>query len=98
MEKSIISKELLRSEELYVQFTAEEVQQLGLEEGQKFSIQITDDGGVMLKPHVKIEIELTDFSREVLEYIISESCERDVSVNEVISGMLENFMEYKNES
>lgn len=35
-----------------------------------------------------VEINLAEFSRDQLEYIIQKSCEEDVSVNKVIESML----------
>lgn len=39
-----------------------------------------------------IEIDLSTFDRKVLEHIISESCEKDISVNKVISDILLEFL------
>jgi hypothetical protein len=44
-----------------------------------------------------IEINLGDFSREQLEYLIQKSCEQDVSVSVVICDMLENFVKSTDE-
>lgn len=39
-----------------------------------------------------IEIDLSTFDRKVLEHIIAESCEKDISVNKVISDILAEFL------
>lgn len=39
-----------------------------------------------------VEINLSDFSREHLEYMIQQSCEQDVSINKIIANMLENMI------
>ena len=40
-----------------------------------------------------IELDMTDWDREILYYLIRESCERNVSVNQLIVEMLERFIE-----
>jgi hypothetical protein len=40
-----------------------------------------------------IELDMTDWDREILYYLIRESCERNVSVNQLIVEMLEKFIE-----
>ena len=85
----MIKKTIQRSEDLFVQFTPEELKELNVKEGDKFSWHLTEDGGIALKKFETIDINLSDFNRDVLEFIIAESCEKDISVNEVISNILE---------
>lgn len=73
--------------EQYIQFTDEEIEELGWEKGQKFTIS-EENGAVILQPWKSIEIDLGEFRREALEWLINESCERDVSVGEVIRDVL----------
>lgn len=70
-------------------FTDEELQKLGISEGDKFSVEVTEDGGLSLKKFVSISLDMADWSREALEHIIKESCDTDKSVNEVIATILE---------
>jgi hypothetical protein len=90
-------KKILEKTEQYIQFSDEELQELGWKENQKLSIELTD-GGIMLKPFVKVDIDMSNWSREILEYIISESCEKDISVNEVISNTIEQALKYEKEN
>jgi hypothetical protein len=83
-----INKTLKRSEDLYLQFTDEEVKQLNLEPNQKFSVITHDDGSFELRKFVPVEIDLSDWSRETLEMIISKSLDEDITVNEVINNVL----------
>ena len=85
----MIKKTIQRSEDLFVQFTPEELKELNVKEGDKFSWHLTEDGGIALKKFETIDINLSDFNRDVLEFIIAESCEKDISVNDVISNILE---------
>ena len=94
----MIKKTVQRSEDLFVQFTPEELKELDIKEGDKFSWNITEDGNVALKKFETIDINLGDFNRDVLEFIIAESCEKDISVNDVISNILEQAVkEYRDE-
>ena len=90
-----IPKTVKVKEEHYIEFTDEELQALNMEKGQKFSCRI-EDGGLKLEPFVKVELEIGNWDREVLLMLIEESCERDVSVNEVINDLLEKVIEDEN--
>ena len=85
--KQPIAKPIKVKEEYYIEFTDEELEALKMEKGQKYSCEIKD-GGVQLTPFVKMEVEIGDWERETLEFLIQESCERDVSVNEIINEVL----------
>ena len=87
-----IPKTVKVKEEHYIEFTDEELQALNIEKGQKFSCKI-EDGSLKLEPFTKVELEIGNWDREVLLMLIEESCERDVSVNEVISDLLEKVIE-----
>ena len=86
-----IAKTVLKKEEYYIQFTDEELAELNMEKGQKFTCDI-EDGALKLTPFAKIELEMEDWPREVLEFIIQESCEKDISVNDVICNLLEEVI------
>jgi hypothetical protein len=89
--KQPIAKTIKVKEDYYIEFTDEELEALKMKKGQKYSWEIKD-GGVQLTPFVKMEIEIGDWERETLEFLIQESCERDVSVNEVINDTLEQII------
>jgi hypothetical protein len=90
----MIKKTVQRSEDCFVQFTEEELQQLNIKAGDKFSCSIENDS-VVLKKFETIELDMSEWSRDILEMIISKSIEEDISVNEVISNTLESFIEQK---
>jgi len=92
--KQPIAKTVLKKEEYYVQFTDEEMAELNMEPGQKFTCDL-EDGGLKLTPFAKIELEMGDWPKELLEFLIQESCEKDISVNDVICNVLEEAI--KNE-
>ena len=88
-------KKLEACDDMVVKFTDEELIELGMEKNTKFTIKCLDNGTIQLTPFAKMEIDLGDFSREVLERLIKDSCEKDISVNEVISDILKSFINYK---
>ena len=83
-----MKKVLLPTNDLYMQFTEDELNELNMAPGDKFDCKIQDDGSIKLSKYVKLELDMEEWPRTVLENIIKESCERDISVNEVISDML----------
>lgn len=86
MEKT---KKVQEKKDLYVQFSEEEIQEMGWEENQKLSVKVDEKTGqITLEPFVKMELEIGDWPREILEFLVGESCERDISVNEVINEVL----------
>jgi hypothetical protein len=90
-------KKVLEKKDLYIQFSEEEMQELGWGEGQKLSFKFDEETkAITLEPFVKMELDISEWSREILEFLVGESCERDVSVNEVINETLLKFIE-KNE-
>jgi hypothetical protein len=86
-------KKVQEKKELYLQFSEEDMQEIGWEEGQKLSLDLDEETGtITLKPFVKMEIEISEWPREILEFLVTESCDRDVSVNEIINEVLLNFV------
>jgi hypothetical protein len=83
-----MKKILQPTNDLFIQFSDDEVQELGLEQGQKYEVELQDDGSVKLTPWVKIELEIEEWSKEVLLMIIKESLDQDIPVNDVINNLL----------
>lgn len=91
-------KKIQEKKELFVQFSEEEMQELGWEEGQKLSFKFDDETkAITLEPFVKMELDMSDWPKELLTFLISESCEKDVSVNEIINDVLTNILKEENE-
>lgn len=90
-------KKILEKKDLYIQFSEEEIQELGWEEGQKLSFKFDEDTkAITLEPFVKMELDITEWPVEILRFLVGESCERDISVNEIINETLLKFID-KNE-
>jgi bifunctional DNA-binding transcriptional regulator/antitoxin component of YhaV-PrlF toxin-antitoxin module len=88
----MIKKTIEPTGDVCVKFTEDELAQLNIKQGDKFSIKETDNG-VLLEKFDTIELNLSEFSREIMEHLIQESCEKDVSVNEVMSNILEQVID-----
>jgi hypothetical protein len=82
-----ITKKVEPTNDVCIKFTEEEMQKLNISPGDKFSVHI-EDNGVMLKKFVKVEIDMSDWSRETLENLIAISCEDDISINQIICDTL----------
>ena len=83
-----IRKTLEPTGDLCIKFTEDEMKELNLKEGDKLSWRETDEG-FLLEKYSTIDVDISEWSGDVLEMLIKDSCEKDVSVNEVISGYLE---------
>lgn len=83
-----ITKKIQKTEEYFVQFTDEELELLNIQQGDKFSVHVEDEG-IFLEKFGSLELDISEFSKEALIMLVSESIEKDISVNEVISNMLE---------
>lgn len=87
----MITKKVQKKEEYYLSFTDEELAQLGLKEGDKFDWEIKEDG-VFLKKWVPVDLEINDWSKETLLFLIQESLEKNLPVNEVLVGILDQIL------
>lgn len=90
-----MKKELQPTGELCVKFTEDELIELNIKEGDKFSVENLNDG-VLLKKYETLEIDLSEFNRETLEFLIQESCEKDISVNQIVENCLTEIVKNKN--
>jgi hypothetical protein len=87
-------KVLQPTNDTYIQFTEEELSSIGAGPGTKFSVKHHEDGSIELRPYVKMEIDISEWPRELLEMIISDSCEQDISVNDVVANLLKKSLEH----
>ena len=88
----MIKKTVEPTGDVCVKFTEDELAKLNIKQGDKFSVKETDEG-IVLEKFSTIDIDLAEVEREVLEFLIQESCDKDVSVNEIISDILEKVVE-----
>ena len=87
-------KKVQEKKELFLQFSEEEMQEMGWEEGQKLSLKFDEDTkAITLEPFVKMELDITEWPVEILQFLVGESCERDVPVNEIINETLLKYID-----
>jgi hypothetical protein len=87
----MIKKTIEPTGDVCVKFTEEELSKLNIKQGDKFSIKETKDG-ILLEKFADLDIDLSEFNRELLEFLIQESCNKDISINEVISNIFEKVI------
>ena len=88
-----MTKKVEPTGEVCIRFTEDEMHELNLIPGTKMSVAEGEDGTITLTPFKSLEIDISEWSREVLEMLIVESCEQDISINEVIQKHLEKYLE-----
>lgn len=86
-------KKLEIVENYVITFTNEELAELGWKTGDKFTFKVNDDGSILMIPFAKLDIDLSKYTKSELISLINESCERDISVNEVIVDKIKEYLE-----
>lgn len=90
----MFTKVIQKTEEYFIQFTDEELSKLGLEEGDKLDWVLNEeDGSVMLKPWTTLDLDMSEWSKELLMFLIRESVEKDLTINEVIVDAIQKFID-----
>jgi hypothetical protein len=86
-------KKIEKREEYFISFTDEEAAELKLKQNQKFDWVSHEDGSIELKPWTTIDLgEISEFPREVLELLVLESLQHDISINEVVNKLLKQTL------
>lgn len=89
-------KTLEPTEDLMIKFSEDELAELNIKPDDEFRIKLNHDGSILLEKMSSIELDLEDWPVELLHNLIKESCEKDISVNEIIISNLEEFFKSKN--
>ncbi len=84
-----MTKKLQPHTEYYLQFTDEECAKLNIKTGDRFSVKESEDGAITFTPFAKLELDLAEFDRTTLEFLITQSGEKDISINDVLTEVLE---------
>jgi len=92
-------KEVLKKEDYYIQFTDEEMEQLGFKPNTRFTVELCEEEkGIKLTPHEEIELNLEEFSKEELINIIYAANKKGQTIEDFLVDTLTKFCEdYKNE-
>lgn len=93
MDKTKIVKE---KKELYIDFSEEEIQELGWKDNQKLSIDV-ENNNIVIKPWVNVEIDTSDWPKEIFEMLVQISLEQDKTVNQVIVDLITKAANIKQE-
>lgn len=93
---NFIQKTLKKTEEYYIEFSDEELSSLNIKKGDKFTIE-QNDGELLLKKFVSVDVDISEWDRSILEFLVTESIETDTPVNDVICRIIERQIEKINE-
>ncbi len=87
-------KTVQKKEEYYIQFTDEEMDELGFKPNTKFTVKVNDDKeSLTLTPHEEVDIDLNEFSKEDLINIIVAANKLDMTFEDFIVDALTKFCE-----
>ena len=89
-----IQKTLTPSNDLCIKFTEDELLQLGVNPGDKFSVNLKDDGSVFLEKLVPLDIDLDEFDIETLKKLVAESIESDRPVGDIMREALSKYIDH----
>jgi len=82
-------KTVKEKRDLYIEFTDEEMAELGWEDNQKLSITVNEDKSISIKPWVRVDIDMSGWPKEIYELLVKRSLEEDKTVNQVIVDLIE---------
>jgi hypothetical protein len=93
----MITKQIKKRETLFIEFSEEEMEELGISVKDKFVVK-TENDNIVLEKFKTIEIDLEEFSKEDLMYIIEYAHEKDITFEDAFSEILKEVVDYlKNE-
>lgn len=86
--KDTIVKTVQKKEDFYVEFTDEEMDRLGFERGDKFEVEVGDDQTIILRKMAKVDLDLEEFDKSTLVFLIEESVREQKPVDDVIREVI----------
>lgn len=90
-------KTVQKKEEYFIQFTDEEMNELGFKPNTRFTVELNEDkNGLTLTPHEEIDIDLNEFSKEELINIIYAANQQDMTFEDFLVDSLTKFCEANN--
>jgi len=75
-----------------IEFTDEEIEELGLKKDYPYSIT-EEDGKIILTPYATIEIELEDYTKEQLMHLIQLAAEKNLTIHELVEEILQEYID-----
>ena len=88
-----IEKTVQSRPEYFLQFTDEEIELLNVKAGDKFEVIPHDDGSFELRKFVPLEIDISEYPREILEDLIKESLDKDIPVGDIIRKAIKESLQ-----
>jgi hypothetical protein len=88
------TKEIKTKTDYYIEFSDEELSTLGWKKNQQISIEIKDES-IIMKPFVKLEIDTTDWPKDLYEFLVKESLEQNKTVNQIIIDSITKVVDGK---
>lgn len=89
----MIKKTLQPTNDLFLQFTEEEIKELNLKQGDKFTATQNEDGSVFLEKWKPVDIDLTEFPEEIKDMLLIKSIEDQIPIDEVINNLLKIYFD-----
>jgi hypothetical protein len=89
-------KTVKEKKELYIEFSEEEIQELGWKPQQKLSIDVDENKNIVIKPWVTIDLDTSSWPKQIFEFLVEESLEKNKTVNDIIVNLIEEALKYGN--
>ena len=80
-------KTVKEKKEMYIEFSEEELQELGWKEHQKLSLEL-EGKNIIIKPWVTMEIDTSEWPKEIFQMLVDMSLDQDKTVNEIIVDLI----------
>lgn len=87
-----ITKTVMPSKDVYIQFTEDELLELDMKPGDKFTVKLNEDGSVLLEKKVPLEINLDEFPEHILRNLVKTSIEKDIPVGDIIEDAVGAYL------
>lgn len=88
-------KTVKEKKDLYIEFSDEEIKELGWKDNQKLTIEVDKNNSICIKPWVTLEIDTSTWPKEIYKMLVDLSLEQDKSVNEIIVDIISKSVNYK---
>jgi len=88
-------KTIKEKKELYIEFSEEEIQELGWKPQQKLSIDVDENKNIIIKPWVTIDLDTSSWPKQIFEFLVEESLEKNKTVNDIIVDLIEGALKHE---
>jgi len=88
-------KTVKEKRECYIELSDEEIAELGWKENQRLTFKVNSDGSISIQPWATIDLDITDWPKEILLMLVEESLKTDKPVNDVIVDIITKGLNIK---